>query len=105
MNCFSSCDFSFLLLLTLRPQSTSALHNFRPTSRDYYYSNYADAFNWNELILEEEIEKDWYIVAFRSVRAVGSTSVDLYKADRAAHEEAVESGGLIMYCEYSNIDF
>lgn len=30
-----------------------------------------------------------YIVGFRSTRAAGSTSVDLYEADRLAHEEAV----------------
>lgn len=30
-----------------------------------------------------------YIVAFRSTRAPGSPSVDLYEADRLAHEEAV----------------
>jgi hypothetical protein len=38
-----------------------------------------------------------YIVAFRSIREASSDSVDLYEADRAAHEEAVSNGGLILY--------
>ena len=41
-----------------------------------------------------------YIVAFRSKRAEGSVDVDLYTADREAHEEAVTQGGLLAYCEF-----
>ena len=39
-----------------------------------------------------------YIVAFRSKRAEGSVDLDLYTADREAHEEAVTQGGLLAYC-------
>jgi hypothetical protein len=86
-----------------------ALHRFRPTTEDYATELYTDAFNWDELQLPEEIEREWYalfrpfqgregaqcqdgryIVAFRSVRAADSPSRDLYEADRAAHEEAVK---------------
>lgn len=54
-------------------------------------------FNWSSLQLPEHVEKHWYGVAFRSIRKTGSESLDLYEADRRSHEEAVSSGGLILY--------
>ncbi|PWN53714.1 hypothetical protein IE53DRAFT_117374 [Violaceomyces palustris] len=55
-------------------------------------------FNWDQLPdLPEAISGQWYGVIFRSARRQGSESVNLYEDDRLAHEEAVESGGLIMY--------
>ncbi|KAI5477882.1 hypothetical protein MNV49_005775 [Pseudohyphozyma bogoriensis] len=74
-----------------------ALHNFKPVSTNYAREEYAEAFNWPDLVLPEDIEREWYIVAFRSIRAPGSPSKDLYQADRDAHEEAVGAGGLICY--------
>lgn len=49
-----------------------ALHHFRPLNEDYAVTPYAEAFNWNELELPEEEEREWYIVAFRSKRKAGS---------------------------------
>ncbi|KAK4704004.1 hypothetical protein P7C70_g2211, partial [Phenoliferia sp. Uapishka_3] len=74
-----------------------ALHEFKPTTEDYAYAKYEEAFNWESLRLPEEVEREWYIVAFRSTRATNSPSRDLYEADRAAHEEAVTAGGLLAY--------
>lgn len=55
-------------------------------------------FNWSELpSLPIEDEYTWYGVAFRSKRRSGSESLNLYEADRRSHEEAVDSGGLLMY--------
>lgn len=55
-------------------------------------------FNWSELPdLPKDMAGEFYGVAFRSVRKLGSESLNLYEADRMAHEEAVASGGLIMY--------
>lgn len=55
-------------------------------------------FNWSELpSLPVEDEYTWYGVAFRSKRRIGSESMNLYEADRRSHEEAVDSGGLLMY--------
>lgn len=85
-------------LPSIDPASISlhnALYHFKPISRDYAYSDYKDAFNWNELILDVNVEREWYIVAFRSTRAKGSISQNLYEADREAHEEAVAAGGLL----------
>ncbi|CAD6899753.1 unnamed protein product [Tilletia controversa] len=55
-------------------------------------------FNWASLPdLPLDLEQTWYGVAFRSARREGSESTNLYEADRRAHEEAVASGGLLMY--------
>ncbi|KAI0051896.1 hypothetical protein FA95DRAFT_1464352, partial [Auriscalpium vulgare] len=74
-----------------------ALHNFVPAVEDYSGAQYADAFNWDELELPEEEEREWYCVAFRSIRKPGSESGPLYDADKLAHEEAIRNGGLILY--------
>ncbi|EIW83026.1 hypothetical protein CONPUDRAFT_101544 [Coniophora puteana RWD-64-598 SS2] len=74
-----------------------ALHKFRPIHSDYSLVTYADAFNWNELELPEDEEREWYCVAFRSKRKAGSDSTPLYEADKKAHEEAISNGGLILY--------
>ena len=47
--------------------------------------------------LPEELEGEWYCVVFRSRRNPSSSSISLYEADRAAHQEAVSAGGLVMY--------
>lgn len=55
-------------------------------------------FNWDQLpSLPVEMEGSWYGVAFRSKRRPGSESTNLYEDDRRSHEEAVHSGGLLMY--------
>ncbi|KAJ9113980.1 hypothetical protein QFC22_005798 [Naganishia vaughanmartiniae] len=72
------------------------------------------AFNWSTLPpLPSHIVRDYYGVLFRSTRhppsqirplsshsahvATISVTPSLYAADREAHEEAVRSGGLLMY--------
>jgi hypothetical protein len=49
-----------------------ALHHFRPLSSDYASTPYADAFNWHELELPIDEEREWYCVAFVSKRKDGS---------------------------------
>lgn len=51
-----------------------ALHYFRPLSEDYAALPYALAFNWSELQLAEDEEREWYAVVFRSRRKKGSDS-------------------------------
>lgn len=56
------------------------------------------SFNWSSLPpLSLSLEKVWYGVLFLSVRKAGSESLSFYEADRLAHEEATQSGGLIVY--------
>ncbi|KAN0063457.1 hypothetical protein ACQY0O_003904 [Thecaphora frezii] len=54
-------------------------------------------FNWHLLPLPLSLSGEWYGVIFRSARKAGSESTSFYEADRLAHEEAVASGGLLMY--------
>ena len=54
-------------------------------------------FNWEEIKLAEHLSGSFHGVVFRSMRAQDSESMSLYEADRSAHEEAVASGGLLMY--------
>lgn len=74
-----------------------ALHHFRPLSSEYARLPYAESFNWLDLDLPLDEEREWYAVVFRSKRKAGSDSDALYEADRKAHEEAISNGGLIMY--------
>ncbi|CAL1707078.1 unnamed protein product [Somion occarium] len=74
-----------------------ALHNFQPVTREYAITPYEQAFNWHELVLPEDSEREWYCVVFRSKRKDGSDGGPLYEADKQAHEEAVQNGGLILY--------
>ncbi|KAF8491260.1 hypothetical protein JB92DRAFT_3006883 [Gautieria morchelliformis] len=74
-----------------------ALHHFKPSDDQYATRPYSEAFNWDLLQLPEEDEREWYCVAFRSLRKAGSDGDSLYQADKEAHEEAVRNGGLIMY--------
>ncbi|KAK8864204.1 hypothetical protein IAR55_001450 [Kwoniella newhampshirensis] len=74
-----------------------ALHHFRPLGSDYASTGYDEAFNWQELSLPKTVQREWYCVVFRSRRKPESSSLSLYKADREAHEEAVQNGGLVMY--------
>jgi len=89
-----------------------ALHYFSPVTPQYAILPYAESFNWDSLKLPEDQEREWYIVAFRSKRRPGSDSgreseaipdqdwqmlttfLELYEADRRAHEEAVQNGGV-----------
>ncbi|KAH8083785.1 hypothetical protein BXZ70DRAFT_575033 [Cristinia sonorae] len=74
-----------------------ALHHFQPVTQEYAETPYEEAFNWSELQLPVESEREWYCVVFRSKRKEGSDGGPLYEADRKAHEEAVQNGGLILY--------
>ncbi|KAH9839397.1 uncharacterized protein C8Q71DRAFT_510071 [Rhodofomes roseus] len=74
-----------------------ALHRFRAVTPDYALLPYPEAFNWDEIELPEDAEHEWYCVVFNSKRRAGSDGGGLYSADRLAHEEAVQNGGLIMY--------
>ncbi|KAJ7647345.1 hypothetical protein FB45DRAFT_196451 [Roridomyces roridus] len=74
-----------------------ALHHFKPSSENYAETPYDEAFNWDELALPADQEREWYCVVFRSKRKAGSDASSLYEADRKAHEEAIHNGGLLLY--------
>jgi len=74
-----------------------ALHHFKPVNSDYASTPYSEAFNWTELVLPADDEREWYCVVFRSKRRVGSDGRLLQEVDKFAHEEAIQNGGLILY--------
>ncbi|GAA5903662.1 uncharacterized protein JCM6883_005073 [Sporobolomyces salmoneus] len=105
----SLANYTDSSLPSITPLSISlhrALHSLRPLTPLYAISPYSESFNWSELELkgltEQELvrEREWYIVAFRSKRREGFTEEEreaLYAADREAHEEATQAGGLLCY--------
>jgi len=74
-----------------------ALYYFRAVTPDYFGQPYEKSFNWDDLVLPEDVEREWYLVGFRSIRKEGSPDKPLYDADLLAHAEAIENGGLIAY--------
>ena len=52
----------------------NALHHFGPLSDNFAALPYNLAFNWSELELPEDEEREWYAVVFRSRRKKGSDS-------------------------------
>lgn len=82
------------------PSSASDIATAAPESA---LSNLLRAFNWSSLVLPIESEGEWYGVCFRSVRrpqdksSLATLDSDLYAADNLSHEEAISSGGLLMY--------
>lgn len=84
-----------------------ALTQMRAVRDDYATAAYIESFNWSAIvdsltILSEKAAYKWqpevfYIVVFRSrVRPV-TNRVDLGLMDAKAHEEAMQSGGLLKY--------
>src|SRR5436190_13066329 len=73
-----------------------ALPRLMPVSDDYATLPVADAFNWAEGGSELGVG-EWYLVAFRSVRADGADEAKLDAYDERAHQEAAASPGFIHY--------
>lgn len=55
-----------------------ALHHFKPITPDYANTPYDKAFNWSELKLPKDQEREWFCAAFRSKRKVGSDGICEY---------------------------
>ncbi|CAM1503047.1 Fc.00g078230.m01.CDS01 [Cosmosporella sp. VM-42] len=84
-----------------------ALGRFRALREDYATAPYTETFNWPEVIAEVKRqvedsgkgfkETSFYIVAFRSQIKKSTEYADLGRLDKAAHGEAVASGGFLKY--------
>ncbi|KAF4472317.1 hypothetical protein FALBO_789 [Fusarium albosuccineum] len=84
-----------------------ALGRFRALREDYATAPYVESFNWPEVIEEVKRlaaesgkgfkETSFYIVAFRSRIKKTTEYADLGRLDKAAHAEAVASGGFLKY--------
>ena len=53
-------------------QLHKALHHFHPVTDEYAETPYESAFNWDELVLPADAEREWYVVVFQSKRKEGS---------------------------------
>lgn len=84
---------------------SEALQGMRAVTAEYATKPYVDAFNWDEVIDRvRELasarqhsfkETSWYIVAFRSQIKPTTVYPDLGALDKAAHAEAMASGGFL----------
>lgn len=84
---------------------SEALQNMKAVTEDYATRPYVDSFNWEEVIDRvRELatarhhsfkETSWYIVAFRSQIKPTTVYPDLGALDKAAHAEAMASGGFL----------
>ncbi|UNI25069.1 hypothetical protein JDV02_010774 [Purpureocillium takamizusanense] len=82
-----------------------ALARLRATRDDYATAPYTESFNWSEVIAELKQlaeasgkgfkETSFYIVAFRSQIKPSTEYSHLGELDKAAHAEAVASGGFL----------
>lgn len=82
-----------------------ALSRLQATRPDYATAPYAESFNWPEVIeeLREVVrvsgkgfnETSFYIVAFRSQIKPSTDYSHLGELDKAAHAEAIASGGFL----------
>jgi hypothetical protein len=73
-----------------------ALPGLAPVSDAYATLPVAEAFNWAEGAADLGVG-EWYLVAFRSVRAANADEARLDAYDEAAHQEAAGSPGFVHY--------
>ncbi|KAG6010811.1 hypothetical protein E4U21_004199 [Claviceps maximensis] len=84
-----------------------ALSRLRAVRQDYATAPYKESFNWSEVFDElrqlvvssgkEFKETSFYIVAFRSQIKPSTDYSHLGELDKAAHAEAIASGGFLKY--------
>lgn len=84
---------------------SEALQSMKAVTEEYATRPYVDSFNWEEVIDRvRELatarqhsfkETSWYIVAFRSQIKPTTVYPDLGALDKAAHAEAMASGGFL----------
>ena len=82
-----------------------ALTKLHATREDYATAPYNESFNWSDVISElQQLVKEsgqgfketsFYVVAFRSQIKPSTDHSHLSELDKAAHAEAVASGGFL----------
>lgn len=72
------------------------LQRLSPISDEYARLPVAEAFNWADAATELG-DGEWYLVAFRSIRAAAADEAKLDAYDERAHLEAAASPGFIHY--------
>ncbi|TPX69835.1 hypothetical protein SpCBS45565_g02185 [Spizellomyces sp. 'palustris'] len=95
----TSSSYGHLTITSADIALEKALHNLNSLHADYRTIPLEDAFNWNAIAasLDPDLSGRWYLVVFRSIRHPDADHGALYEADRLAHEEAKQSGGILKY--------
>lgn len=91
---------------------TLALARLQAVRDDYAIASYTESFNWPQVLdeLKQLVQKSgkgfketsFYIVAFRSQIKPSTDYSHLGELDKAAHAEAVASGGFLKYVRNLN---
>jgi hypothetical protein len=81
---------------TDEPLDAGILDGLHAIREDYAIAPILESFNWGACLGSVE-NADWYMVAFRSVRAGDADDRLLYELDGLAHQEAIAHTGLLHY--------
>jgi hypothetical protein len=76
--------------------SENPFERLSPTGPDHQRLPLLQAFNWAECLADQP-PREWYVVAFRSIRSAGANPALLKLLDDMAYEEAMREPGLLLY--------
>ncbi|KAF0519073.1 hypothetical protein F8M41_016680 [Gigaspora margarita] len=77
---------------------SEVLKNLKVIDSNYATEPIETSFNWNEIASDiKDIEGEWYLVAFRSIRSINANNDSLSNAEKKAYNEAEKHGGLLKY--------
>ena len=76
--------------------SENPFERLNPTGPTYARLPLLQAFNWEECLADSR-PREWYVVAFRSIRSVCADPAYLKALDDLAYEEAMREPGLLLY--------
>jgi hypothetical protein len=68
-----------------------------PLDEAYASRPIAEAFDWGLVAPELPVDREWYLVAFRSVRRADADEARLSAFDDRAHDEAAAAPGFVHY--------
>ncbi len=74
-----------------------ALDGLAPLDDSYAARPVGEAFDWSSAVAALPAGREWYLVAFRSVRRAGCDEARLCDFDERAHLEAASSPGFVHY--------
>lgn len=76
--------------------NNNPFEHLAPTGTTYARLPLLQAFNWEEC-LADQAPRQWYVVAFRSIRSATADPAYLKLLDDLAYEEAMREPGLLLY--------
>lgn len=79
-----------------KTMSENPFERLSPTGHNYPRLPLLQAFNWAECLADQP-PRDWYVVAFRSIRNAEADPAYLKLLDDLAYEEAMREPGLLLY--------